>query len=94
MNSNEGKSNYLNKIDIKLFMRWLKKKGLAIDTIYHKMSTLKTMLKDAYRDEDIRRVPPFPVLKRKTLTRPRITPYHRTARNPHKRNTGTPQTHI
>jgi integrase len=61
---------HLKAKDIKNFMKWLKEKGLAPDTVTHKMSTLKTMLKDAYRDEDIRRVPPFPVLKRKPLTRP------------------------
>jgi len=61
---------HLKARDLKNFMKWLKKKGLAPDTVTHKMSTLKTMLKDAYRDEDIKRVPPFPVLKRKTLTRP------------------------
>lgn len=51
-------------------MLWLEKQGLAQDTIYHKMSTLKTMFRDAYRDEDIKRVPPFPILSRKQLTRP------------------------
>jgi integrase len=61
---------HLKAKDLKNFMKWLNKKGLAPDTVTHKMSTLKTMLKDAYRDEDIKRVPPFPVLKRKTLTRP------------------------
>ena len=55
---------------IRQFMSWLEKQELAQDTVYHKMSTLKTMFRDAYRDEDILRVPPFPKLSRKQLTRP------------------------
>ena len=52
---------HLRAKSIRLFKEWLDDR-LAPKTVYNKMGTLKTMLKDAYRDEDIKRVPPFPRL--------------------------------
>lgn len=52
---------HLKAKSIRLFKEWLDT-GLAPKTVYNKMGVLKTMLKDAYRDEDIKRVPPFPRL--------------------------------
>ena len=45
-------------------------KTLASKGVYNKVSCLKTMLNDAWRNEDIQKVPPFPELKN---TKPPIT---------------------
>ena len=60
---------HLKAKHIRLFKTHLEK-TLATKTVYNKMSTLKTMLKDAYRDEDIKRVPPFPKLSAGQTGRP------------------------
>lgn len=48
--------------DLKLFKMWLQEQ-LADKGVYNNMNCLKTLLNDAYRNEDIFRVPPFPRLK-------------------------------
>lgn len=54
---------------LRLFKEHLEK-TLSIKSVYNKMSTLRTLFRDAFRDEDIRRVPPFPVLSPGQITRP------------------------
>jgi len=54
---------------IRLFKEHLENR-LSVKSVYNKMSTLRTLFRDAYRDEDIMRVPPFPVLSPGQLTRP------------------------
>ncbi|MFO7554098.1 MAG: tyrosine-type recombinase/integrase [Desulfobacterales bacterium] len=61
---------YLKAKDIKLFKKHLEDIKLSKKSVYNKMGTLKTMLRDAYRDEDIKRVPPFPVLSAGATGRP------------------------
>lgn len=61
---------YIKAKDIRLFKKHLEGLGLSTKTVYNKMGTLKTMFRDAYRDEDIRRIPPFPVLSAGQITRP------------------------
>lgn len=56
--------------DIKRFKKHLESLNLSTKSVYNKMSTLRTMFRDAYRDEDIRRVPPFPILSAGQLIRP------------------------
>lgn len=43
---------------------------MAVKGVYNNMSVLRTMLQDAYRDEDIIRIPPFPVLSQGEQKRP------------------------
>jgi len=51
--------------DLDDFMSWLEKR-LETKGVYNIMSVLKTMYRDAYRREDILRVPPFPKLENPT----------------------------
>jgi hypothetical protein len=60
---------HIKSKDIRLFKEHLEK-TVATKTVYNKMSTLKTMFRDAHRDEDIRRVPPFPTLSAGQIGRP------------------------
>lgn len=55
---------------IKQFKKHLEQIPLATKTVYNKMGTLKTLFRDACRDEDIYRVPAFPVLSTGQLDRP------------------------
>jgi len=47
--------------DIKQFKKWLGK-TLSPKTVYNKIGVLKTIMKDAYDNEDIQKIPPFPKL--------------------------------
>jgi len=55
---------------IRMFKEHLEGLGLSTKSVYNKMSTLKTMFRDAWRDEDVRRVPPFPILSAGRVARP------------------------
>ena len=48
--------------DLKLFKMWLEEQ-LEDKGVYNQVTALKTMFNDAYRNEDITRVPPFPRLR-------------------------------